>query len=117
MLLFPPSTLIYLAIVPIDLRKSFQALPGLILSLFGLDPLCGHLFVFFNKRRDMVKILFWDRTGFALYSKKLAKGRFAFHKYAQPNTTQRNLDSAELMLLLEGIDLTSGKRAKRWRPP
>lgn len=117
MLSLPPSTLIYLATVPVDLRKSFDALSGLILSLFGLDPLCGHLFVFFNKRQDLVKILFWDRTGFVLYAKKLAQGRFHFHKYAENGETKCTLEAAELFLVLEGLDLSEAKRCKRWRPP
>ena len=66
MLTMPPSVRVYIAAQPTDLRKSFDGLSGLVAETFGQDPLCGHLFVFRNRRGDQVRVLFWDRTGYAI---------------------------------------------------
>ncbi len=64
MLTLPPSVRVYVAAEPTDLRKSFDGLSALVSQRFGADPLCGHLFVFRNRRGDQMRILFWDRTGY-----------------------------------------------------
>jgi transposase len=116
MLTLPPSVHVYVAAEPTDLRKSFDGLSGLVAQRFGADPLCGHLFVFRNRRGDQVRVLFWDRTGYSILAKKLARGRFHLTRDVPAGATHIEVESAELSLMLEGIDLTCAVRRKRWRP-
>jgi transposase len=116
MLTLPPSVRVYVAGQPTDLRKSFDGLSALVASTFGQDPLCGHLFVFRNRRGDQIRVLFWDRTGFAILGKKLARGRFHLAREVAPGATHVEVESAELSLMLEGFDLSKAIRNKRWRP-
>ena len=78
MLTLPPTVRVYLATQPVDLRKGFDGLAGATRELIQQDPLCGHLFVFLNRRRNQVKILMWDRNGFCLLYKRLEQGTFRF---------------------------------------
>lgn len=112
--MLPPSTRIYVARKPTDLRKGFQGLP-LVVTHWGFEPTSGHLFVFYNKRRDSVRVLYWDRTGYCLLAKKLARGRFHLGQPDTPGVQHVEMDSAELALLLEGIDLSEATRRKRFR--
>lgn len=114
MLSFPPTVKVFACREPVDMRKSFDGLCGCVEQLLGADPLCGHLFAFFNKRATMVKVLLWDRTGFCIWSKRLAKGRF---RIASLSDTGSALELPQLMLILEGIDLTNAKQRKRYRLP
>jgi len=114
-LTLPPSVRVYVAAEPTDLRKSFDGLSAQVEQRFGADPLCGHLFVFLNRRGDQVRILFWDRTGYCIMSKKLAQGRFRLGRELPQAATHVEVEAAELSLMLEGIDLTGAVRRKRWR--
>lgn len=116
MLTLPPSVRVYLASTPTDLRKSFDGLSALVASSLGHDPLSGHLYVFLNRRADQVRVLFWDRTGFVVYGKRLSRGRF--HAVWKPaaGATHVEVEAAELALMLEGIDLAGCTRRGRWRP-
>lgn len=113
MLTVPASTRIYLASKPVDMRKGFNGLCAIVAETWQQDPYSGHLFVFVGKRKDRLKVLFWDQGGFALYYKRLEKGRFQM-----PDTSGRHvrLESTELAMLLSGIDLNRA-RLKRWKPP
>ena len=97
---------VYLAAEPADMRKSFDGLAALASSL-ALDPLSGHLFVFLNKRRDRVKILYWDRDGLAVWAKRLERGTFRLPAAASGRV---EMTTAELAALLAGIDLTTAQR-------
>lgn len=116
MLMLPPSVRVYIATTPTDVRKSFDGLSALVAEALRHDPLSGHLYVFVNRRADQVRILFWDRTGYAVYAKRLAKGRFHFARATEEGATHIEVEATELALMLEGIDLTGAKRHKRWRP-
>jgi transposase len=116
MLTLPPSVRVYVASAPTDLRKSFDGLSALVANSLGHDPLAGHLYVFLNRRADQVRVLFWDRTGYAIYGKRLARGRFHFGWKLSAGATHVEVEAAELALMLEGIDLLDSKRRKRWRP-
>ena len=76
MLTLPSSVRVYLAAEPVDLRRGHDGLVAIVRSGWRLNPFEGHLFVFFGRRLDRVKILVWDRNGFVLYSKRLSQGRF-----------------------------------------
>jgi transposase len=116
MLTLPPSVRVYVAAMPTDLRKSFDGLSALVASSLQHDPLTGHLYVFLNRRADQVRILFWDRTGFVVYAKRLARGRFHFRWMQTEGATHVEVEAAELALMLEGIDLAGSKRRGRWQP-
>jgi transposase len=116
MLTLPPSVRVYVAAQPTDLRKSFNGLSTLVTAQFGQDPLCGHLFVFRNRRGDQIRILFWDRTGYVIYGKKLARGRFHLAHELPAEATHIEVEAAELSMMLEGLDLSKAVRRKRWRP-
>jgi len=112
MLTVPPSVRIYLATEPADMRCSFDGLMARVEGVLTEDPFSGHLFVFRNRRGDRVKILFWDRSGFCLWYKRLEKGTFHF---PSASTASLEVEAAELMLLLEGIDLHGARRRPRWQ--
>ena len=116
MLTLPPSVRVYIAAEPTDLRKSFDGLSALVSQRFGTDPLCGHLFVFKNRRGDQVRVLFWDRTGYMIVAKKLARGRFHLACDLPKGATHVEVEAAELSLMLEGFYLSEAVRRKRWRP-
>jgi len=108
MLSFPPTVQVYIAREPVDMRKSYDGLSGCVEQLLAADPLSGHLFVFFNRRANQVKILVWDRSGYCIYSKRLEQGKF-FHPVDAAPT-----DFARLLLVLEGIDLAGSRQRKRF---
>lgn len=114
MLTLPPSVKIYVAAQPVDARKSFDGLAALIESEFGLEPLSGHLFVFLNRRAHVVQLIFWDRSGFCIVKKRLEAGTFKLRAVAAAGAAHVQIDSAELALMLEGIELEGSRRRKRY---
>lgn len=115
MLTLPPTVRIYVATQPADFRKSFDGLSTAVRSMLGHDPLSGHLFCFFNRRGNQARILFWDRTGWCIVAKRLARGRFRLASVTRQDVSCVQVDAAELSLLLEGIELRQTKRRKRYR--
>jgi len=103
MLSVPNKVRIFLCIRPMDLRKGFDGLHGVVLEVLRQDPLSGDLFVFLNKRRDRVKLLIWDGDGLMIVYKRLERGRFA--KPSAGSEDSIVLSAAQLSLLLGGIDL------------
>lgn len=115
----PAAVRIFLCTTPTDMRKSFDGLIGLVREYLGQDPLSGHLFLFLNRRRDRVKLLFWDRDGLVIWYKRLEAGTFQQIRSAQnagqePVGAGVELSVADLALLLNGIDLAA-RRRKRFR--
>jgi len=105
---------IYLCTGPTDMRKGFDTLAVLVRDFLGRDPLSGHLFLFISRRRDRLKILYWDADGFALWYKRLEQGTFRMPR-ASSDAAGVELKASELAMLLEGFDLRSIKRTKRLR--
>ena len=109
---------IFLCTEPTDMRRSFDGLSGMVQSIMKLDPLAGHLFVFRNRSRDSIKILYWDRDGLALWYKRLEEGTFQFPTDSTNSkdtaTASAEISQSDLNLLLSGIDLQSVKRRKRY---
>ena len=98
----PAHTRIYLAVGSTDMRKAINGLSILVEDQLELNPFSGHLFVFCNRRRNMIKILYWDRNGFCLWQKRLEK-----HFFTWPESRQQvlQLDARQLSWLLEGLDI------------
>ena len=111
MLLFPSAVRIFVCLKPVDMRRSFDGLSALAEKVLGESPLSGHLFVFGSSRGDRVKILYWDRDGYALWYKRLEVGVF---KFPMEEGAGREMSAADLLLLLEGIDVSGAKRSKRF---
>jgi transposase len=117
MLTLPSSLRIFVALDPVDMRKSHHGLAALCQQQLGLDILDGHLVFFTNRRRNLAKLLFFDRTGLALLFKRLEMGTFQLPTL-QAGQTRAEIDPAQLAMILEGIDLDSIRRRKRYqRPP
>lgn len=116
MLTLPPSVRIYLATGKVDLRRGHDGLGALVRNQWKLDVYGGHLFVFVGRRGDRCKILFWDHGGFVLYYKRLERGRFRVPSVPADGISV-TIDATELAMLLDGIDVFSVKRPKRWEPP
>ena len=115
MLTLPPTVRIFVSWRPTDMRKSFDALSGEVRGALGADPMSGHLFVFFNRRGDQVKVVFWDRNGYCIHYKRLERGTFGL-PFAEPGPDGSvEVEAAELSLILEGIDLKGARRRRRWR--
>lgn len=100
MLALTGATRIYLYRSPCDMRKSFDGLCGLVRTELGADPLSGSLFVFCNRRRTMVKLLYWDNDGLALWYKRLEKGCFSIPAIS---AADGRIDRRQLSMLLEGV--------------
>ncbi len=112
MLSIPPTVPIFLYTRPTDLRKGFDGLSGIVRQEFQADPLDGSLFLFVNRRRDRLKILHFDGTGFWLYYKLLEAGTFEVIT-SKGNCAQ--LDSTQLAMLLGGVSMATVKRRKRYQ--
>ena len=114
MMHLPASVRVYLCLTACDMRKSFDSLHALVRDYLELDAYAGHLFVFASRRRDRVKILYWDCDGFALWSKRLEEGTYAVPAVEGPQERQREITAQELGALLSGIDLSQAERRKRY---
>jgi transposase len=111
MLMVSSAVRIYLATEPTDLRRSFDRLAAEVQNFLGHDPLSGELFGFRNRRGDRLKILYFDRSGYAMWYKRLEAGTFRF---PSAGTRSVAVSAAELTLLLEGIDVEGVRRRKRF---
>jgi transposase len=102
---------------PTDMRKGFDGLSGVVKSAMQHNPMSGDGYIFINRRRDRMKLLIWEHTGFVLYYKLLEQGTFELPQIAK-EATSAELTWDELVMLTEGIELTSIKRRPRFhRPP
>lgn len=111
MLMLPASVRVFLCLVPVDMRRSFDGLAAMAEHVVRQNPLSGCLFVFRGRRGDRMKILYWDRDGYALWYKRLESGSFRFPSDVGES---REIMPGDLALLLEGIDPGSVKRQKRF---
>ena len=114
MIHLPASVRVYLCLSPCDMRRSFDGLHALVRDHLGLDAFAGHLYLFANKRKDRVKILYWDRDGFALWAKRLERGSYVI-PCGEPGAHRIEITVEELGALLSGIDLSTARRRKRYQ--
>ena len=112
MISLPSDAEILLYAPPTDMRKSFDGLAGIVRAELRREPDDGSLFLFINRRKDRIKILYWDKDGLALWYKRLEIG--TFERLRRGNNDVIQIDAAELAMLLGGISLDSVKRRKRF---
>ncbi len=117
MLTLPASVRIFLCTRSIDCRKSFDGLCALVREHLQLDPLSGHLFVFRNRTGQRLKILYWDRDGLAVWYKRLEQGTFKLPTLDTTTANGGEITVADLAMLLEGVDVDSATRHRRYRRP
>jgi transposase len=108
-----PATKIYLAADPIDMRKGFDGLYGLVESKLGEDPLSGHVFVFTNRTHTRIKALVWDGSGLWVSAKRLEKGRF--HWPESTGQSRVSMRSEQLAMLVNGLDFTAARQRAWYR--
>jgi len=114
MLTLPPGIRVFVATGRVDGRKGIDGLATVVRSQFDENPLSGSMYVFFSRRADRVRVLYWDRDGYVLITKRLEKGSFRV-PWASPKG-RLVIEAAELLLVLEGIDLRGSQRRERWSP-
>lgn len=114
MIHLPASVRVYLCTTPCDMRRSFDGLYALVSGVMQLNAFEGHLFVFSNRRRDRIRILYWDRDGFAIWSKRLEEGTYAMPFTDAGGEQRQEITAQELGAILSGIDLSQAKRRKRY---
>jgi len=112
---FPESQVkIWLYAKPTDMRRSFTGLAAMAKNQIGENPLSGNFFVFINRRRTQIKILYFDRSGFCIWAKRLEEGRFNYNPLAGEKQT---LNWTQLKLIIEGIDIKNTRQNKRYSHP
>jgi len=114
MIYLPASVRVYLCLNSCDMRRSFDGLHALVRDHLVLDPFAGHLYVFTNRRKDRVKILYWNRDGFAIWAKRLEAGSYVIPS-GEAGSRGLEMTAEELGALLSGIDLSTATRRKRYR--
>lgn len=107
----------FMAAEPVDLRASFYRLATHVRATLDADPQSGHLYLFVGKGRNLVKILFWDRSGYCIFAKRLEHGRFRLLDVIPAGATRHEVDFATLTLFLEGIDLRGARRRQAYQAP
>jgi len=112
---FGPRVQIVLAVEPIDLRRGHDGLVTFVRERWRADPYNGTLFVFYGRRMDRVKILFFSAGGFVVYYKRLERGRFSMPRVPE-GASQVVLDATSLTMLLDGVDLRAVRRTALWEP-
>lgn len=113
MIHLPASVRVYLCLSPCDMRRSFDGLHALVRDHLQLDAFAGHLYLFANKRRDRVKILYWNHDGFANWAKRLEAGHCVIPS-GEAGSDRFEMTVEELGALLSGIDLSTATRRKRY---
>ena len=113
MLSFAGSLKVFVALEACDMRKGFNGLHALAAERLGEDPRQGAVFVFSNRRRTRLKLLYWDGTGLWVMTKRLEQGTFSWPKSAQPQATKLKLSAEALAMLTDGVDLRGG-RLRPW---
>jgi transposase len=108
-----PKHRVFLAIAPIDFRKGLDAISRLCRQQFQIDPMCGHYFIFCNKRKTDIKLLYYDSQGFCLFQKRLSTGRFSY--WPKNTDVLVTLSPVQLQVLIAGGDPLSAKSGEAWK--
>ena len=115
MLSVPSAVKIFLYGQAADLRRGYDGLAAIVQNAMGEDPLSGSLFIFVNKRGNRIKLLYWDRDGYAIWMKRLEQGTLEVPRSDDPEVTSLKITASQLSLILEGIELSSVRRRKRFQ--
>lgn len=115
--MIPHGVEVFVGLAPIDLRWGFDRLAGIVRERVGHDARSGALFVFFGRRRDALKVVFFDGTGMCLFYKRLDRGTFRLPACHDPTATSLAVDERVLDDLLDGIDVTAEAPSRAWRRP
>lgn len=110
-MLIPPGLRIFIAKEPADFRRSYDGLAGMVYNELSADPSDGTLYVFFNRRRDQVKVLYYHRGGLCIWMKRLEQGRFATLRMEESCVA---LTETELLMLIDGIEVNNARRRIRY---
>lgn len=116
MLSFGGRVRIFVAAEPVDLRRGFDGLAAATRQVIGEEPLSGHIFAYLNRRRDRMKLLVWEPSGYWLLYKRLERGRFTLPLAPPPGRRHIVITPTDLALMLEGINLCGAQRRKNWSP-
>lgn len=111
MLGLPSGAQIYFCSEPVDFRKGFDGLCGIVESVFGMNVLDGHLFLFVNRRADRIKALWWEPGGLTLWYKRLERGTFEIPRAAE-GQAHVTIDATQLAMLIGGVPLSSARRRR-----
>ncbi|HSY22803.1 MAG TPA: IS66 family insertion sequence element accessory protein TnpB [Polyangiaceae bacterium] len=114
--MIPSGVQIFVALEPIDMRYSFDRLSGLAKEQVGYEARSGALFVFFGKRRDAIKVLFFDGSGLCVFYKRIDRGTFRVPEAPEPAARHVEVDDTALEALLDGIDVDVSSAPRRSRP-
>ena len=114
MIHLPASVRVYLCLSPCDMRLSFDGLHALVRDHLELEAFAGHLYLFASRRKDRLKIMYWDTDGFAIWAKRLETGVYRIPS-GEPGARRIEITTEELAALLSGIDLSAATRCKRYR--
>lgn len=114
MLSISPAVKIFLYAETADLRRGYDGLAALVEDAMGENPLSGHLYLFINRRHNRIKMLYWAGDGYAIWMKRLERGSFELPR-ADADSPSVKITPSELALILEGIELSSVRRRKRYR--
>jgi hypothetical protein len=117
MLSLPVPIKIFVHTAATDMRKSFDGLSAIVTNFMGEDPLSGHMFLFLNKRRTHVKLLYWSGDGYALWYRRLERGTFEMPAAvcsSENEVPRLQISASQMALLLDGIELSSARRRKRY---
>lgn len=107
------STRVFVSVTPTDMRKGFDGLQGLVSGVLQQDPLSGHLFLFVNRRRDRLKVLYWDGDGLAIWYRRLEKGTFQLPTVSADQSSAE-INREELIMLIRGLDYETVSRRRRF---
>lgn len=116
MLTLPPAVRIHLAVEPIDIRRSFDGLSMAVREVLKDDPFSGHVFIFRNKRSDMLTLIWWSRGGFTILYKRLERGTFHLPREVERGARAVLIDAVELAMMLDGVEIGATRRRPRWSP-
>ena len=111
MIKLPGAVRVYFCVEPTDMRRSFDALAGMVVNIVKQNPISGHLFVFRSRSGNSVKLLYWDGDGYAIWYKRLEKGTFSIPKIADDGA----IDPRDLSMMLEGVDFAGIRKRKRYK--
>jgi transposase len=116
-LTLPPAVRIHLAVDPIDIRRSFDGLSTAVREVLKDDPFSGHVFIFRNKRSDMLKLIWWSTGGFTILYKRLERGTFHLlpREFGRADRAVK-IDAVDLAMMLDGVELAATRRRRRWTP-